>query len=66
MAGKLIIKQVRSTIGRLPAQRQALLGLGLRGIGKQVERADIPRVRGQIKVVSHLVTVQEVGSGDEA
>jgi len=66
MAGKLIIEQVRSTIGRPPAQREALLGLGLRRIGHKVEREDSPRVRGQIKVVTHLVKVHEVGSGDKA
>ena len=66
MAGKLIIKQVRSKIGRPRPQREALLGLGLRRIGHEVEREDNPRVRGQINVISHLVTVQEVGSGDEA
>lgn len=66
MAGKLVIKQVRSKIGRPPAQHEALAGLGLRRIGHTVERQDIPRVRGQIAVVAHLVQVQEVGSGDKA
>lgn len=64
MAGKLIIKQVRSKIGRPPQQHEALKGLGLRRIGHSVERQDSPRVRGQIAVVQHLVEVQEVGSGD--
>lgn len=64
MAAKLIIEQVRSTIGRPPKQREALRGLGLRRIGQRVERDDTPQTRGQIEVVSHLVSVQEVGSGD--
>lgn len=64
MAGKLIIEQVRSTIGRPRKQREALLGLGLRKIGQRVERNDTPQTRGQINVVSHLVKVEEVESGD--
>ena len=59
MAKKLVIEQVRSTIGRPRKQREALRGLGLRRIGHQVEHEDNPRVRGQINVVSHLVKVDE-------
>jgi len=59
MAKKLVIEQVRSTIGRPRKQREALRGLGLRKIGHQVEHEDNPRVRGQINVVSHLVKVDE-------
>ena len=61
--GKLMIEQVRSTIGRPQAQKDALRGLGLRRIGHKVERDDLPRVRGSIDKVAHLVKVQEVGSG---
>ena len=56
---KLTIQQVRSTIGRPRKQREALLGLGLRRIGHQVERGDNPRTRGAINVVAHLVKVSE-------
>lgn len=59
MAKKLVIEQVRSKIGRPQKQHEALRGLGLRKIGQQVEREDNPRVRGQIKLVSHLVKVTE-------
>ena len=59
MADKVIVQQVRSTIGRRRKQREALLGLGLRRIGHRVELDDTPRVRGAIKVVSHLVKVVE-------
>lgn len=64
MAGKLIIEQVRSTIGRPRAQREALTGLGLRKIGQRVQRDDTPQIRGQINVVSHLVRIEEVEPGD--
>jgi large subunit ribosomal protein L30 len=62
MAGKLVITQVRSTIGRQQNQRATLLSLGLRKIRQQVERDDTPQIRGMIKTVRHLVTVEEVGS----
>lgn len=64
MAGKIVIEQVRSKIGCPKPQREALRGLGLRRIGHRVEREDTPSVRGQVNVVSHLVKVEEVGSGD--
>ncbi|MHA6624514.1 50S ribosomal protein L30 [Pseudonocardia sichuanensis] len=59
---KLVITQVRSTIGCKQNQRATLLSLGLRKIRQQVERDDNPQIRGMIKTVRHLVTVEEVGS----
>jgi large subunit ribosomal protein L30 len=60
--GKLVITQVRSTIGCKQNQRATLLSLGLRKIRQQVERDDNPQIRGMIKTVRHLVTVEEVSS----
>jgi large subunit ribosomal protein L30 len=51
------IKQVRSAAGSNPSQKATLKALGLRGIGKAVERKDSPQLQGQIRVVSHLVEV---------
>jgi large subunit ribosomal protein L30 len=62
MAEKLIITQVRSTIGCKQNQRATLLSLGLRKIRQQVERDDNSQIRGMIKTVRHLVTVEEVSS----
>ena len=59
---KLVITQVRSTIGCKQNQRATMLSLGLRKIRQQVERDDTPQIRGMIKTVRHLVTVEEVGS----
>ena len=59
---KLVVTQVRSTIGCKQNQRATLLSLGLRKIRQQVERDDNPQIRGMIKTVRHLVTVEEVGS----
>jgi large subunit ribosomal protein L30 len=51
------IRQVKSANGTNPAQKATLEALGLRGIGKAVERKDSPQLQGQIRVVSHLVEV---------
>lgn len=53
------IKQVRSTIGTLPAQRKTMTALGLKKIGMIVEKPDNPQMRGMINKVSHLVKIVE-------
>ena len=56
---QLVVKQVRSTIGRPHQQRAVLRGLGLRGIGSQVVVDNTPSFRGMIRKVIHLITVTE-------
>ncbi len=56
---KLTITQVRSPNGASRKQRDSLRTLGLGRIGRQVERADDPVVRGLIKSVDHLVEVKD-------
>ena len=56
---KLAIKQIRSDINTNPSQRRTLAALGLGKIGRKVERDDSPQLQGQLKVVSHLVEVEE-------
>ena len=53
------IRQVRSTIGSIPAHRDVMRGLGLRRIRHEVQREDSPAVRGMVARVSHLVEVIE-------
>jgi len=53
----LVIKQVRSTNGTSPAQRDTLRSLRLGRIGRSVERPDSPELRGMLNVVGHLVEV---------
>lgn len=60
MAQKLKVRLVRSTIGTLPKQRATVRSLGLRKIGSTIEHDDTPSVRGMIKAVSHLVSVEEI------
>ncbi len=53
------IRQVRSANGSNPSQKGTLKALGLGRIGRSVERKDSPQLQGQIKVVSHLVEVDD-------
>ncbi|HAE25548.1 MULTISPECIES: 50S ribosomal protein L30 [Hyphomonas] len=54
---KLTVRQTGSPIGRKPAQRQTLVGLGLNKVGRTKELEDTPAVRGMIRKVAHLVEV---------
>jgi large subunit ribosomal protein L30 len=56
----LKITQRRSANGANPSQRETLRSLGLSGIGRSVERADSPELRGMLRVVTHLVESTEV------
>jgi large subunit ribosomal protein L30 len=58
MAIKLKVTQVKSGIGRSTSQRKTLEGLGLRGPHKTVILQDSVAIRGMIRKVSHLVTVE--------
>jgi large subunit ribosomal protein L30 len=58
MAINLKITQVKSGIGRPETQRLTLKGLGLRGPHKSVVLKDTDAIRGMIRKVSHLVTVE--------
>ena len=56
---KLIVKQVKSAIGRQSNQRKTLIGLGLNKINKERELEDSPSIRGMIEKVKHLVVIKE-------
>ncbi len=60
MMAKLLVTQTRSTIGGRRNQRETLRTLGVRRIGDQVLREDRPEIRGMVRTVAHLVTVEEV------
>jgi len=57
---KIKITLVRSVIGTLPKQRATIRSLGLRKIGSSIEQEASPAVLGMVKVVSHLVSVEEM------
>ncbi|SER67410.1 50S ribosomal protein L30 [Corynebacterium cystitidis] len=58
MALKITLKHGK--IGTKPQHRANLEALGLRKIGQSVVKKDNAATRGQILVVRHLVTVEEV------
>jgi large subunit ribosomal protein L30 len=57
---KLVIKQIRSTIGRKEKQEKILNALGITRIGIEVKHDDTPSIRGMINKISHLLSVTEV------
>ena len=58
MAIKIKITQVKSGVGRSDQQNRTLKGLGLNGPHKVVVLEDTLAIRGMIRKVSHLVTIE--------
>lgn len=50
----------KSRFGRRPAQRRTAEALGLRRIGKSAVHEMNDSIRGMLRVVEHMVTVEEV------
>lgn len=57
---KLKITQIRSTIKRLENQKRTIEALGLGRPNYVVYQNDTPQIRGMLRKVAHLVTVEEV------
>ena len=55
---KIKIKQTGSPIRRTKDQRATLIGLGLNKMNRVSELEDTPEVRGMIKKVHHMVSVE--------
>ncbi|MBN9644001.1 50S ribosomal protein L30 [Corynebacterium mendelii] len=56
----LKITQKKGLVGAQKKQKDAMQALGLRKIHQSVVHPDNAAVRGNLKVVAHLVTVEEV------
>ncbi|TMK72953.1 MAG: 50S ribosomal protein L30 [Actinobacteria bacterium] len=56
---ELVIKQTRSANGASPKQRRTLRSLRLGRIGRESRRANSPELRGMLRIVGHMVEVQE-------
>jgi large subunit ribosomal protein L30 len=63
---RLLVRQQKGMAGRPWTQRLVLKGLGLRGPGSEVVVANERAIRGMIRKVLHLVTVEEVGASGAA
>ena len=57
---RLKVVQKKSAIGTKPNHRETLRSLGLKRVGDIVVKEDRPEIRGMVKTVTHLVTVEEV------
>ena len=58
--GRLKVTQKRSGIGGTSSQRETLRSLGLKRLHDVVVKEDRPEIRGMVRAVAHLVTVEEV------
>ena len=58
------VTQIRSKIGGTQGQRDTLRSLGLKRIRHSVIKEDRPEIRGMVRTVAHLVTVEEI-TGEE-
>jgi large subunit ribosomal protein L30 len=57
---RLKITQIRSGIGNKQNQRETLRTLGLKRVHDVVVKEDRPEIRGMVRTVTHLVSVEEV------
>ncbi|HZF94234.1 MAG TPA: 50S ribosomal protein L30 [Allosphingosinicella sp.] len=55
---KVKLTQTGSPIRRTKDQRATLIGLGLNKLHKSVELEDTPEVRGMIRKVQHMLSVE--------
>jgi large subunit ribosomal protein L30 len=59
MAETIKLTLTKSKIGSTKKIRATLVGLGLTRTEKTVVRKDTPEIRGMLRKVEHLVTVEE-------
>ena len=57
---KLVVRQVKSIIGKPQNQRKTVRALGLKRINDTKVLPDRPEIRGMIKKVGHLVVFEEI------
>lgn len=60
MTKKLLITYQKSAIGKNEKQKATIKALGLRKLNQTVEQEDNAVIRGMVKKVRHLVSVEEV------
>ena len=59
-SGRIRVTQVRSLSGRPAKHRRTIEALGLRRNQSSVEHDNTPAIRGMIRQVTHLVSVQDI------
>lgn len=58
--GKIKITLKKSLIGRQEAQRKVVVALGLKKTNSSVVHEDTPAIRGMVRKVVHLISVDNV------
>ncbi len=58
--GRLKITQIKSTIDRKEPQKRTIKALGLGKIRRTVIHDDTPQIRGMVRAVAHLVSVEKI------
>jgi large subunit ribosomal protein L30 len=66
MPGKLRVTQTKSTISHIARNRATIRALGLHGIGSSSILPDNPAVRGMVRQVVFMVSVEELPEGADA
>jgi large subunit ribosomal protein L30 len=66
MPGKLRVTQTKSTISHIARNRATIRAMGLHGIGSSSILPDNPAVRGMIRQVVFMVSVEELPEGADA
>jgi large subunit ribosomal protein L30 len=66
MPGKLRVTQIKSTISHVARNRATIRAMGLHGIGSSSILPDNAAVRGMVRQVRFLVTVEELPEGADA
>lgn len=65
-SGLIRIKYVKSSIGYARRQKDTVASLGLRRLGESVIQPDNAAIRGMVRAVRHLVTVEAVPAAEAA
>ncbi|MGB0166346.1 MAG: 50S ribosomal protein L30 [Luteibaculum sp.] len=58
--GKIVIKQIKSSIDRPEDQKRTLKALGINKLHRPVEKEATPQILGMVNKVKHLVEVTEI------
>ena len=61
---KLRVTLLRGVMGKKPAHRATVIGLGLKWRSHTVEVVDTPEIRGMIGKISYMIKVSEVSEAN--
>lgn len=61
--GMLKITLSKGLVGKLTTHRKIVEGLGLKKFGSSVIHSDSPTIRGMVRKIQHLVTVEPAEAG---